>query len=121
MMLMMPAVPSGEYLAEGLSMTSMRSMLSAGICCRISARLSLVSPLCLPLIHTSTLELPRSEISPSVVTSTEGMFSKRSVTEPPAAASTSSTENVLRSTSSFICERWPTTCTSFSVCESSLR
>ena len=101
---MMPAVPSGEYLALGLSITSMRSMLSAGICCRISARLSLVRPLLLPLIHTSTLELPRSEISPSVVTSTEGMFS-RSLTEPPAAASTSSTVNVLRSTSNFICER----------------
>ena len=117
----MPAVPSGEYLAEGLSMTSMRSMLSAGICCSISPRLSVVSPLALPLIHTSTLELPRREISPSVVTSTLGMFSNRSLAEPPAAEITSSTVNDLRSTSNFICERWPVTVTSLSVFASSCR
>ena len=118
---MMPAEPSGLYLALGLSITSTRSMLSAGICCSISARLSVVSPLALPFIHTSTLVLLRSEISPSVSISTEGMFSSRSLAEPPAAASTWSTVNVLRSTSSFICERWPVTCTSLSTWLSSPR
>ena len=121
MMLMMPALPSALYFELGLSITSMRSMLSAGICCSISPRLSLVSPLALPLIHTSTLVLPRSDTSPSVDTSTEGMLSSRSLADPPAAAIIWSVVNVLRSTSSFICERWPVTFTSFSAWLSSAR
>ena len=117
---MMPAEPSGENLADGLSITSMRSMLSAGICWRISPRLSVVSPDAFPLIHTSTLLLPLRDISPSVVTSMLGICSSRSEAEPPAEAIIWSTLKTLRSTSSFICERCPDTVTSFSVFVSSV-
>ena len=111
----MPALPSALYLAEGLSITSMRSMLSEGICCSISARLSLVSPLALPLIQTSTLVLPRSEMLPSVSTSTEGMFSSTSVAAWPALLMSWLTSNDLRSTSSLMAGRWAVTVTSCSV------
>ena len=83
---MIPEVPSGLNLAEGFVITSIDSMLSAGICCSICARLSAVSPDGLPLIHTSTLELLRSDTFPSLSTSTEGMFCSASVAEPPADA-----------------------------------
>ena len=80
---MMPELPSAENFAEGLSITSILSMLSAGICCSIVPRLSLVSPLDLPFIHTSTLVLPRSDMFPSLSTSTEGMFSSASDADAP--------------------------------------
>ena len=111
----MPALPSALYLAEGLSITSILSMLSAGSCCSISARLSLVSPLALPLIHTSTLVLPRSDMLPSVSTSTEGMFSSTSLAAPPALLMSCVTSNDLRSTSSLIDGRCAVTVTSCSV------
>ena len=81
---MIPAEPSAENLAEGLSITSIRSMLSAGICWSISPRLSEVRPDDLPLIHTSTLVLPRNETLPSLSTSTDGMFSRTSEAVAPA-------------------------------------
>ena len=109
---MMPAEPSAENFDEGLSITSMRSMLSAGNCCRMLARLSAVSPEDLPLIHTSTLELPRKEMFPSLSTSTLGMFSNTSDATPPAFAICWSTLKVLRSTSSFMSERCAVTTTS---------
>ena len=102
MMLMMPAVPSGLYLAEGLVITSMRSMLSPGICSRIWARLSAVRPDSLPLIQTVTDELPRSDTSPSWSTSTEGMDSRSSLADCPADAMLASTWNTFLSSSNRI-------------------
>ena len=58
-MLIIPAVPSGLYLAEGLVMTSTCLISSAGIISRMSAWLSAVSPDAFPLIQTVTLEFPR--------------------------------------------------------------
>ena len=83
---MIPAEPSAENFDEGLSITSIRSMLSAGNCCNMLARLSLVSPDDLPFIHISTLELPRNDTLPSLSTSTLGMFSNTSEAAPPALA-----------------------------------
>ena len=120
-MLMMPAEPSAENFADGLSMTSMWSMLSAGNCCRISSRLSLVRPPALPLIHTSTLVLPRSEMLPSLSTSTDGMFSSTSDAASPELVISWLTSYDLRSTSSFIADFMPVTVTSFSVWASSVR
>ena len=67
---MIPEVPSGLNLAEGLVITSIRSILSAGNCSRICARLSAESPEARPLIHTVTSLLPRKDTSPSLSTST---------------------------------------------------
>ena len=118
-MLMMPAEPSAENFADGLSITSMLSMVSAGNCCRICARLSVVRPDALPFIHTSTDELPRSDTLPSLSTSTEGMLSSTSDADCPALPMSCATSNVLRSTSSFIAERCPVTVTPFSIFASS--
>ena len=103
--LMIPTLPSAENFAEGLSITSMRSMLSAGNCSNICALLSLVSPLDLPLIHTSTLVSPRRDTFPSLSTSTEGIFSKASEADSPTLDIMELTSNDLRSTSSFMLER----------------
>ena len=81
---MIPEVPSGLNLAEGFVINSMRSILSAGICSSIWAWLSADRPDALPLIQIVTLEFPRKEISPSLSTSTEGIFSSSSLADPPA-------------------------------------
>ncbi|OQC33636.1 MAG: hypothetical protein BWX65_00917 [Bacteroidetes bacterium ADurb.Bin057] len=108
----MPAVPSGLYFAEGLVIISTACILPAGICSKICARLSSVSPAGLPLIHISTLELLRNEILPSLSTSTEGIFSSTSVADAPAAATLASTLNTFLSISKRICEACPITSTS---------
>ena len=97
--LIMPAVPSGLYFAEGFVITSMRSIVSPGICSRIWARFSAVSPDSLPLIHTVTDELPRSDTSPSWSTSTDGIDSKSSLADAPADAMSASTVKTRRSSS----------------------
>ena len=91
-------------------------MLSAGSCCSICARLSLVRPLDLPFIHTSTLELPRRDTLPSLSTSTDGMLSSTSLAACPELLMSCDTSNDLRSTSSFMDERCPVTVTSLSCC-----
>ena len=80
---MIPEVPSGLNLAEGLVITSIRSILSAGNCSRICARLSAESPEARPLIHTVTSLLPRKDTSPSLSTSTEGILVRTSLAVPP--------------------------------------
>ena len=80
----MPDVPSGLNFAEGLVISSIRSILSAGICSSICAWLSAVKPDAFPLIQIVTLELPRREISPSLSTSTEGILPRISLADPPA-------------------------------------
>ena len=118
---MTPAVPSGLYFAEGLVMSSTDSMLPAGICSSICARLSSVSPAGRPLIHISTLVLLRSETLPSPSTLTDGMFCSTSLTEAPAAASAWSTLKTFLSISSFIWVPCETTSTSASSCVFSCR
>jgi len=80
--LMIPAMPSGSYLAEGLVMISMFSMAEAGSCRKASLP---ESTLGLPSIRTVKLEEPLSETFPSISTSTEGVFSSTSTAVPPAA------------------------------------
>jgi hypothetical protein len=84
-MLMMAAVPSGLYFAEGLVITSIFSMASAGICSSDIARLALFMRFDgLPLTSTSTFSLPRRLTLPSMSTCTDGMFSSRPVAAPVA-------------------------------------
>ena len=109
---MIPAVPSGLNFADGLVMTSTRSMLSAGICSRIWARLSAVRPESLPLIHTVTELLPRSDTSPSWSTSTEGIDSRSSLALMPAAEMLASTVKTFLSSSKRIWLLTPSTTTS---------
>ena len=85
-MLIIPAVPSGLYLAEGLVMTSTCLISSAGIISSMSAWLSAVSPDAFPLIQTVTLEFPRNETDPSLSTSTDGILASKSLADPPSDA-----------------------------------
>ena len=99
---MIPEVPSGLNFAEGFVINSIRSMLSAGICSRIWAWLSADKPDALPLIQIVTLEFPRKEISPSLSTSTEGIFSSSSLADPPAWEILDSTSKTFLSISNLI-------------------
>ena len=78
---MIPAMPSGSYLAEGFVIISICSIVFAGICCRASLPSSTLGR---PSIKTVKLELPRKLTFPSISTLTEGVFSKASIAEPPA-------------------------------------
>ena len=121
MILMIPAVPSGECFADGLVITSIFSIEPAGICCRMSPWLSAVSPLALPLIQIVTLSLPRSDTTPSLSTSTDGMSTSTSLAEPPVEAILWSTVKTRLSISKLICERCSVTTTSLSIFLSLLR
>ena len=79
----MPAVPSASYFEEGFVMTSTCSMLLAGSCCKIFARLSLVRPEGFPSIKIVTFSLPRRLTFPSISTLTDGIFCSTSLTFPP--------------------------------------
>ena len=83
LMLMMPLMPSGSYLAEGLVMTSTFSTVEAGICSSNDARSLLSSSLGRPLTNTLTLLEPRSVTLPSLSTATLGTCSSTSVAVPP--------------------------------------
>ena len=54
MMLRMPAMPSGSYFADGLVMTSTRSMELAGICSRNAFWAAPVNPEGLPSMRICT-------------------------------------------------------------------
>ena len=72
MILMMPDIPSGSYLAEGFVINSILSILLAGICCKIAALLLPVILEGFPSIKTVTFPLPRKLIFPSISTETLG-------------------------------------------------
>ena len=108
----MPAVPSVLCFDEGFVITSMLSMVSAGICRSICARLSAVMPISLPLIHTITSALPRREISPSLLTSTDGTEASSSSADAPADEMLELTLNTLCSVFTDIWLRCPVTTTS---------
>jgi len=83
---MMPPEPSGLYLAEGLVITSIRSMESAGNCESTSARLAApIKALDRPSIRICTLVSPRKLTLPSMSTCTEGMFCSTSAALPVVA------------------------------------
>ena len=67
--LMIPLIPSGLYLAEGLVINSIVFIEVDGICFRSCAGSILVG---LPSIRIRTLEFPRSAILPFWSTFTEG-------------------------------------------------
>lgn len=90
---MIPEDPSGLNWAEGLVITSIDSMLSAGICCRIAPRLAAdIMVEGLPSISTWTLVSPRRERLPSTSTSTEGRLHSTSSTGPDVACRSCATE-----------------------------
>ena len=85
--LMIPAEPSGENSADGLVITSTRSMESAGRACRAwPAAAPLNWPEGLPSSRIVTLESPRSDTLPCGSTSTEGMLRSASLIEPVVVA-----------------------------------
>ncbi len=63
--LIIPAVPSGSYLADGFVTTSMLSIELAGICVRTSELLMPASPDGLPSIKKVTFVFPRKATVPS--------------------------------------------------------
>ena len=83
--LIIPDVPSGLYLADGLVITSMRSMELAGNCCKTSALVLPIKGEGLPLIRIITLAEPRNVTPPSISTSTDGIFFRISLAEPLCA------------------------------------
>ena len=76
---MMPAIPSGSYLADGLAITSMRSMVFAGSVLRYDASCAPRIGVGRPLIWTTTFSLPRRLTLPSMSTCTDGTFSSSSL------------------------------------------
>ena len=83
LILMMPLMPSGSYLAEGLVMTSTFSTVEAGICSSRVLRSEASSSLGRPLTSTFTLEEPRNVTLPSLSMATLGTCSSTSVAVPP--------------------------------------
>ena len=83
--LIMPEVPSGLNLADGLVMTSILSIELAGSCCSTSALDLPISGDGLPLMSIITSEDPLKFTVPSISTSTEGMFFKISLATPLCA------------------------------------
>ena len=81
--LMIPAMPSGSYLAPGLVITSISAIFAAGTLCRSD----LISPPAIldgfPSIIRFTLELPLRLILSSGSTSTPGTCRKASMALPP--------------------------------------
>ena len=82
MILIIPAVPSGSYFAEGFVMISMFSITLAGICSSISEASKIEG---LPSTKTVKFEFPRKLTFPSISTLTDGTFSKTSTAVPLAA------------------------------------
>ena len=80
---MMPDMPSGSYLAEGLVITSTLSTELAGICSSSVSKSFPIISYGRPLISTLTLEEPRSVTVPSLSTETLGTVSNTSVAVPP--------------------------------------
>src|SRR5438045_583974 len=72
MILMIPAVPSASYLADGEVITSTCLIISAGICFNASETLRATMLDGLLLIRTLILELPRNWTFPSMSTATDG-------------------------------------------------
>ena len=81
--LIIPAVPSAPYLAEGEVITSTLSIDSAGRFCSPCGPDIPTSPEGLPLIRILTFSFPLRDTLPSKSTDTEGTFPKTSATFPP--------------------------------------
>ena len=81
----MPAIPSGSYFAEGLVITSIRSMALAGICSKKAFSVAPVIPEGLPSMRICTFDDPLKEMLPSISTETEGTLTSNSLAVPPAA------------------------------------
>ena len=92
-------MPSGSYFADGLVMTSTRSIELAGICSRNAFWAAPVNPEGLPSMRICTCEEPRSDTLPSMSTATEGTLTSSSLAVPPAAERSFPTLNTLRSMS----------------------
>ena len=107
--LMIPLIPSGLYLAEGLVISSMDFMDVDGICFSNWATGTLDN---FPSTMTLTLEFPRSEISPVwASTFTEGMLFIISAAEAPAVVRSFPTLITFRSTRCSMVVRSATTST----------
>ena len=102
-MLMIPPIPSGSYFAEGLLITSTRSIMAAGILSTMARRSPCVRPLGLPSISTFTFWSPRRLILPSISTSTEGIFFNASDAVPPITVRLWSTKKIFLS---MVCMNW---------------
>ena len=90
-------MPSGSYFAEGLVMTSTRSMELAGICSKNAFCEAPLSPEGRPSMRICTWDEPLSETFPSISTVTEGTFTSNSLAVPPAADRSFPTRNTRRS------------------------
>ena len=82
-MLMIPALPSASYLADGEVITSTVLIISAGICFKASAILDAKIVDGLLLINTLIFEEPLKEGFPSRSTDNIGTFLSTSVASPP--------------------------------------
>ena len=79
---MIPAAPSGSYLAEGLVIISMFSIVADGICFSSSLGSSWVG---LPSMSTLKFELPRRVTLSWMSTLTEGTLRSASTAVPEVA------------------------------------
>ena len=93
-MLMIPAIPSGSYLAPGLVITSTSAMLAAGML----RKSDFTSPPAMvdgfPSIMRFTWELPRRLTLSSMSTSTPGTWRRTSMADPPVERVFSSAEKI---------------------------
>ena len=80
--LIIPAVPSGSYFAEGLVIISIFLIAFAGICFNKSLALTGDGR---PSTKTVKPELPLKVTFPSISTFIDGTFSKTSAAVPPLA------------------------------------
>ena len=81
----MPVDPSGLNFAEGLVITSILSIVFAGICCNTSALFFPINGEGLPLIKIIISPEPLKLTLPSISTSTDGTFLRISLAEPDCA------------------------------------
>ncbi len=111
---MIPPMPSGSYFAEGLVITSTRSIMAAGILSTMARRSPCVRPLGLPSISTFTFWSPRRLILPSISTSKEGILFNASEAVPPCTVRLWSTKKIFLSMVWINCGTSPITSTSCS-------
>ncbi len=117
--LIIPAIPSASYRADGLVMTSILSIRSPCSILKASGLLRPTSPEGLPSTSIRTFELPRKLTFPSTSTATEGTLSSISEAFLPLLVRSLATLKTLLSRLNSICCFSADTTTSERVSESS--
>ena len=95
--LIIPPTPSGSYFAEGFVIISTFSIMEAEIFSTSPLLPLPVLPLRFPSMRIVTFASPAIDTTPSISTSTDGIFLKTSDPEPPDVAKSFPTLNIFLS------------------------